>query len=99
MDIVIAVACCNLAIAIVVLVLTIWTIRFRRQVVALAECCDQWENDCQLLLDHAPASLAVSKVQISSFQQLYRQQLTTLDRLRAVGLFLGVARAVLSKRR
>jgi hypothetical protein len=99
MNVVIAVGCCNCAIAIVVLIVTGWTIRFRRYVVALAECCDRWEHDCQLLLSNAPDSLTIGRSQINSLHQLYQQQSILLDRLRALGIFWGVARSLLIKRR
>jgi hypothetical protein len=99
LDLVIAVVCCNCTISIVVLVITLWTIRFRRQVVAIAECCDRWEDDCTVISNHAPDALAASRVQIQYLRQIYRQQLLTLDRLRALGLFWGVARSLLLKRR
>jgi hypothetical protein len=99
MDLVIPVVICNCAIAIVILTIVMWTMRCRRQAVALAECCDRWERDCARLLDDAPDSLATSREQIAHLQQLYQQQLRTLDRLRSLIFWLGSARSMLLKRR
>jgi hypothetical protein len=99
MDLVIAVVLGNLTISIVILVITIWTIRFRKQVVALTDCFERWDNDCHLLMRNAPSSLAASRVQIDYLRQIYQQQLVTLDRIRALGLFWGVARSLVLKRR
>jgi hypothetical protein len=99
MDLVIAVVFCNCTIAIVLLVITIWTIGFRRQITAWRKCFDRWNDDCNLLLRDAPQSLAVSKAQIHYLRQIYRQQLVTLDRLRALGLFWGIFRSLFLNRR
>jgi hypothetical protein len=98
MDLVTAVIVCNCAISIGCLVLVVWTIRFRRQVVALANWCDRWSVDCDLLCT-VPASLQASKSQIERLQRLYQQQLVTLDRIRSLGLFVGIARSVILRRR
>jgi hypothetical protein len=99
MDLVIAVVLCNFMIAIIILVTTIWTMRFRRQVIALTNCFDRWDRDCNLFLSDAPASITASRTQIDYLRQIYQQQLLTLDRIRALGLFWGVARSILIKRR
>ncbi len=99
MDLVITVVFCNCAIAIVILAVTIWIIRVRIQVVAVTKWCDRWVGDCNLLLSNAPASIAVSRSQIDFLRQIYQQQLLTIDRLRALGLFWGIARYLLTKRR
>jgi hypothetical protein len=107
MDLVIAVSLCNCAIAIVVFAIFIWTIRFRRQLVRLTQCFDRWTIDWNLLSIDNPASLtqplgtsiAASRAQIDYLRQIYQQQLLTVDRIRTLGLFIGVVRSLLSYRR
>jgi hypothetical protein len=98
MDLVIGIVCCNCAISIVAILATLWTIRFRRQVIALTDCFDRWESDCHLLSIDVPAALAANQSQIRYLRQIYRQQLLTLDRLRALGLFWGLARSLIKVR-
>jgi hypothetical protein len=98
MDLVIAVGLCNCAIAIFCLAVAFWAMRLRQQVVALKNCCDRWTLDCDLFL-HAPASIDESRMQIQALRQLYQQQLITIDRLRSIGLLLGIARTIRLKRR
>jgi hypothetical protein len=98
MDLVIAVILCNCAISIGCLVATILTIRCRRQVVALRDCCDRWTLDCDLL-SNAPESIYTSRLQVHNLRQIYRQQLVTLDKLRTVGLLVGMSRSLLLKRK
>jgi DNA-binding transcriptional regulator YbjK len=99
MDLVIPIVLGNCAIAVVLLTLAIWTMRFRRQAVALAECCDRWEQDCARLLADAPTSLATNTKQIDRLYQLYQQQLRTLDRLRLLIFWVGSARSLLRWRK
>ncbi len=99
MDLVIAVVCCNCTIAIVVLVITLWTIRWRRQLVGITECCDRWEGYCRLVLSNAPESISAGRCQIQSLHQLYQQQQLTLDRLRALGVVWGISRSLITRRR
>ena len=98
MDLVIAVIFFNLTIAIMVLLIAIWTIRLRRQIVALTNWCDRWASECHLLSTEAPVSIAASRVQIDRLRYLYQQQLLTVDRIRSLGLFIGIARSLLMKR-
>jgi hypothetical protein len=98
MDLVTAVILCNCAISIGCFVATILMIRFRRQVVALKDCCDRWTLDCDRL-SNAPASICSNAAQIDHLRQIYQQQLVTLDKLRAVGWLLGMSRSLLFKRR
>ena len=98
MDLVIAVTLCNCTIALGCFVATILTMRLRRTVVALADCCDRWLLDCDLL-SHVPASFTANARQINNLRQIYQQQLATIDKLRAVGLLLGMSRSLLLKRR
>jgi hypothetical protein len=99
MDLVVAVVCCNCAISIVVIFITLWAIRLRRQVVGIAECCDRWESECYQILSNAPTALEIERVRIENLRQLYQQQLLTLDRLRSFGLFWGIARSLFLNRR
>jgi hypothetical protein len=99
MDLIIVIVCCNCVIAIVVMAIALWTIRFRRQVVAIAECCDLWEGDCTRLLSQSPASLVTSRTQILDLRQIYQQQLSTLDRLQALMSLFWFARSLLNRRR
>ncbi len=98
MDLVIAVGLCNCAIAFCCLAIAFWAMRFRKQVVALKNCCDRWTLDCDLFL-HAPRSIDESRRQIQALRQLYQQQLVAIDRLRSIGLLLGIARTITLKRR
>jgi hypothetical protein len=99
MDLVIAVICCNCGISIVVLAIALWTIRLRRQVVSLMNFCDRLINDCHLLLQAAPGSLASSRVQVLNLQQIYQRQLVMIDRVRTLQSMIGFARLLLFKRR
>jgi hypothetical protein len=99
MDLVVAVVFCNCVMAIVAIGITIWTIRIRRQLISIAESCNRWENECQQILSHAPAALAIDRGQIARLRQLYQQQLLTLDRLRSLGLLWGISRSLFINRR
>jgi hypothetical protein len=107
MDLVIAVSLCNCAIAIIVFAIFIWTIRFRRQLIRLTQCFDRWTIDWTLLSSDNPASLtqplgtsiAASRAQIDYLRQIYQRQLLTVDRIRTLGLFIGVVRSLFIYRR
>ena len=108
MDLVTTVVFCNCTIALVVLVATLWTVQFRKQVVALADWFDRWDSECEELLTSerlAPLTpplavgIAQSRSQIRYLRQLYRQQLLTLDRLQSLLAIVGMTRAVLRRRR
>jgi hypothetical protein len=99
MDLVIPVIICNCALATIVLASAIWTLRCRKQAIALAECFDRWERDCARLLENTPDRLATSTKQLAQLQQLYQQQLQTLDRLRSIVFWIGGARSLLRKRK
>ena len=107
MDLVIAVSLCNCAIAIILFAIAIWTIRFRRQLVRLTQCFDRWMSDFNLLSIDTPgsltqplgASIAASRSQIYYLRQIYQQQLLTVDRIRTLGLFVGVLRSLFVYRR
>jgi hypothetical protein len=92
------IALCNCAIAIFVLAIAIWTWRFRQGAIALAEFCDRWERDSAKLLSVAPAAIDRSLDRIEQIRQLYRHQLTTIDRIQTWRLVLGVARSAIFKR-
>jgi hypothetical protein len=109
MDLVTTVVFCNCTIALLVLVATIWTVQFRKQVVALADWFDRWDGKCGELLsiDRSSApltpplavSVAQSRSQIRDLRQLYRQQLLTIERLQFLLSIVGVTRAILRRRR
>jgi hypothetical protein len=108
MDSVTTVIFCNCTIALCVFVATIWTIQFRKQVVALADWFDRWDGECSELLSIERSSsqstpplvgIAQSRAQIRQLRQLYRQQLLILDRLQSLFSIVGVTRAVLRRRR
>jgi hypothetical protein len=98
MDLVVFVILCNCTISIGCLAIAYWLLGFRRQVVALGNWCDRQASDCDCLAD-IPESIATSRAQLVRFQQLYQQQLATLDRLRAIALFIGIARSIAFGRR
>lgn len=98
MDLVTAVILCNCAMSIGCLAIAYWLLGFRRQVVALGNWCDRQASDCDCLVD-IPESIATSRAQLVRLQQLYQQQLATLDRLRAIGLFIGIVRSIAFRRR
>jgi hypothetical protein len=98
MDLTIAVILCNCMMSIGCLALAYWFLGFRRQVVALGNWCERWASDCDCLAD-IPESIATSRAQLDRLQQLYLQQLATLDRLRAIGLFIGITRSIAFRRR
>lgn len=99
MDLVIAVSCCNCAIAIVILVITVWIVRLRKQIVGLGTWCDRWESDSHLLLSDAPKSIAASRIQILRLRQIYQRQLLTLDRIQSLRSYVGIARSLIVSRR
>ncbi len=97
---------CNCTIAIVVFVVTLKTVQFRKQIVALTNWCDRWTRECEKLsaLDSSPSSpslgakIAASSDRIFAVRQLYQQQLRTLDLIRSIGSIISFARS-LSKSR
>jgi len=99
MDLVIAVSCCNCAIAIVVLIITVWIVRLRKHIIELGTWCDRWESNCHLLLSDAPRSLAASRIEMLRLRQIYQQQLLTLDRIQSLRSFVGIARSLIVSRR
>ena len=109
MDLVTTVVFCNCTIAVVVLVATLWTVQFRKQVVALADWFERWDGECEELLtsDRSLAPLtpplavgiAQSRSQIRYLRQLYRQQLLILDRLQSLLAIVGITRSLLRRRR
>jgi hypothetical protein len=95
MDLVSAVVLGNCALAIGCLLLRIAIVRCRRQLVAWTNWCDRTATDCSWLLADAPQSLSSARSQIRQLRQLYRQQGVTVDRLRTIGLAIGIVRSVL----
>jgi hypothetical protein len=94
MDLVSAVVMGNCALAIGCLLLRISIVRCRRQLVAWTNWCDRTATDCSWLLADAPQSLSSARLQIRQLRQLYRQQGVTVDRLRTIGLAIGIVRSV-----
>ena len=97
MDLVIVVTFCNCAMAIVILAITVWTIRVRRQLIGLTTFCDRCLDSWNLLSNNTSASairLATSRSQFEQLQQLYQRQLVTLDRIRTLRATFKIARSV-----
>jgi hypothetical protein len=104
MDLVIAVVLGNCAISIVILVITVGTIRLRRQAVGLTHFCDRCLGDWDRCLGDWDRStfdpeIGTGRSQIHQLRQLYQQQLTAIDRVRTLRSIWGVARFLLFKRR
>jgi hypothetical protein len=99
MDLIIAVILSNCAIAIVLLLITIWTIRLRRQVVGLTSLFDRWMGECQALSIETPRSIATIRSQIFQLRQIYSQQLLMVDRIRTLRSVAEFGRSLLVKRR
>ena len=97
MDLVSAVIFGNCAIAIVLFVMTILTIRLRRQVVALTSFLDRWISDCQVLSIETPRSIAAIRTQIFQLRQIYSRQLLTIDRIRTLRSFVGMGRSLVKR--
>ena len=97
MDVVSAVIFGNCAIAIVLLVTTISTMRLRRQVVALTSFLDRWIDDCQVLSIETPRLIAATRTQIFQLRQIYSQQLLTIDRIRLLRSVFGVGRSLVKR--
>ncbi len=99
-DLVTTVVCCNCTIAMAIFVVTIQTLKLRSQIVAIANWCDRQEREWDLLMAiDCLDSIEAGGDKIRSVRQLYQQQLSTLDRLRSIRSVLGVARAVIVRRR
>ncbi|WP_310484683.1 hypothetical protein [Chamaesiphon sp. VAR_48_metabat_403] len=99
MNLVTTVIFCNCAIAIGGFTVALWTIQFRKQIVALTNWCDRLSA-----LDSSPSApslgeqIATSSDRIFVARQLYQQQLRTLDLIRSIGSIISFAR-YLSKSR
>jgi hypothetical protein len=106
MNLVTTVIFCNCTISIVVFVVMLWTVQFRKQIVALTIWCDRWTIECERLsaLD-APSSpslaakIAASSDRLFAVRQLYQQQLRTLDLIRSIGSIISFARYLSKSRR
>jgi hypothetical protein len=87
---------CNCAIAIVIFVVTLWTIQFRKQMVALTSWCDRKTSECEqlnaTLESSLGANIAASSENIRALRQLYEQQLRTLDLIGSIGSMISFAR-------
>jgi hypothetical protein len=105
MDLITLVVFCNCTIAIGCLILTLLTVRLRQNLVAIARSCDRWSNDCAHLATTPVAIMAVRE-QIRQLRWIYQQQIVTTDfveqrirqRVWAMGLFIQIARFLLSQR-
>lgn len=98
MNSVIAAIVCNCAISLVCLTSAYWALRLREQAVALRNCCDRWSRECEAL-SSTPALLEATRARLDRLQRLYQQQAIVRGRMRAMGVAIGIARMVLSKRR
>jgi hypothetical protein len=102
MNLIMLVVFCNCTIAIGCFILTLWTIRLRQQLAAIANCCDRWTNDCVSRSIIVPEAILNSRAQIRHLREIYQQQVVTIDsadrRFRqgiwAMGLFIQLARSL-----
>lgn len=99
MDLVSLVVCCNCAIAAVIVLVTVWIVGWRKQVVAWGKWFDRWESECRIGLSDAPRAIAASRAQMQYLRQIYRQQLRNIDRLQSLRSALGIFRSLLASRR
>jgi hypothetical protein len=97
MHLVIAVTLGNCAIAIVLFIITIQTMRLRRQIVGLGNLFDRWISECQVLSIEAPRSIAAARTQISHLRQIYRQQALIVDRIRTLRSVAGMGRSLVKR--
>jgi hypothetical protein len=72
-----------------------WFVRLRKQLVALTDWCDRWANDCSCLSTDLVPALAASRIHMRQLRQIYRQQAVTVDRVRTIGLSIGILRSLL----
>ncbi len=102
MDLIMLVVCGNCTIAIGCFILTIWTIRLRQQLAAIANCCDRWTNDWESQSTTTPEAILNSRDRIRHLREIYQQQVVMIDsaeqRLRqgiwAMGLLLQITRSL-----
>jgi hypothetical protein len=108
MDLITLVVFCNCTIALGCLILTLWTVRLRQQLAAIARYCDRWANDCEAcassrddrLSTITPAGVIMgSREQLRHLRRIYQQQVVRLDRIQAMGLFIQITRSLLLQRR
>jgi hypothetical protein len=98
MDLITLVVFCNVGLAIGCIMLTVLTVRLRRQLAAIARICDRWSNDWVGLSTVAPGAILDGRAQIRKLRRIYRQQAVAIDRLQAIGLFVQITRSVLLQR-
>jgi hypothetical protein len=98
MNLVIAVTLGNCTIAIILLVITIQTMRLRRQIVGLTSFFDRWLGECHVMLIEAPRSISATRTQISQFRRIYSQQVLMVDRVQTLRSVAGMGRSLLLKR-
>lgn len=99
MDLVSLVIGCNCAIAAIVVLVTVWIVGWRKQVVAWGKWFDRWDDECSVTLSDAPQTIGASRAQLLYLRQIYRQQLRSVERLQSVRSAIGIARSVLRNRR
>jgi hypothetical protein len=99
MNLITLVIFCNCTIAIGCFILTLWTIRLRQQLAAIALSCDRWTNDCIYLSTITPGVIRGSREQLRHLRQIYQQQVVRLDRIQAMGLFIQITRYLVLRRR
>ena len=95
MDLFWAVVLGNCTISICCWVLRGAIIRCRRGLVVVADYCDRWRADCGGLAE-VPESLAACRRMIRQVRSGYAQQSITIDRVRTIGLSIGIARSLLA---
>jgi hypothetical protein len=106
MDLITLVVFCNCTIAIGCVILTLLTVRLRQQLAAIARSCDRWANDCTHLATITPRAIVSSRDQIRHLRQIYQQQVVMTgfaerklrQRVRAMGLFIQIARSLMLRR-
>jgi hypothetical protein len=106
MDLITVVVFCNCTIAIGCFLLTLWTVRLRQQLAAIARSCDRWSNDCIHLSTIAPEAIMGGREQIRHLRRIYQQQVVLLDsadrqlrqRVQAMRLPIQIARYLMWQR-
>jgi hypothetical protein len=99
MDLITLVVLCNCMIAISCFILTLWTVRLRQQLAAIARSCDRWTNDCVYLSTTTPGVMRGSREQLRHLRQIYQQQVVRFDRIQSIRLFIQITRSLLLQRR
>jgi hypothetical protein len=98
MDLITLVIFCNCTIAIGCFILTLWTVRLRQKLAAIARNIERWENDCVYLSTITPGAIRRSREQLRHLRRIYQQQVVRLDRIQSMGLFIQITRSLLLRR-